>query len=118
VLGVFPRAVVSRRDHDPDKIFTGAVGIRYYFVFTFIFAAVIIVATVIGAIRNQGHGYYPILKLSKFWRGDSHPRDFADADVLLTRETPRSSTSSFNQESHTRRTKSKNLRIQSRSIFT
>ena len=27
----------------------------------------IIVATVIGAIRNHGHGYYPILNLSKFW---------------------------------------------------
>lgn len=49
------------------RIFTGAVGIRYYFVFTFIFAAVIIAATVIGAVRNHGHGYYPILDLSKFW---------------------------------------------------
>ena len=49
------------------RIFTGAVGIRYYFVFTFIFAAVIIAATVIGAVRNHGHGYYPILNLSKFW---------------------------------------------------
>ena len=49
------------------RIFTGAAGIRYYFVYTFIFAAIIGVASVIGAVRNQGHGYYPILDLSKFW---------------------------------------------------
>ena len=49
------------------RIFTGAAGIRYYFVYTFIFAAVVGIATAIGAIRNQGHGYYPVLNLSKFW---------------------------------------------------
>ena len=49
------------------RIFTGAAGLRYYFVYTFIFAGIIGIATAIGAKRNQGHGYYPILNLSKFW---------------------------------------------------
>ena len=49
------------------RIFTGAAGLRYYFVYTFIFAGIIGIATAIGAIRNQGHGYYPILDLNKFW---------------------------------------------------
>ncbi|MEN6634833.1 MAG: MBOAT family O-acyltransferase [Clostridiaceae bacterium] len=49
------------------RIATGAAGIRYYYVFTFLFAAVIGVATLIGAVKNQGHGYYPLLDLSKFW---------------------------------------------------
>ncbi len=49
------------------RIFTGAAGIRYYFVYTFIFAGIIGIATAIGAVKNQGHGYYPILDLSRFW---------------------------------------------------
>ena len=27
----------------------------------------IAIATAIGAIKNHGHGYYPVLDLSKFW---------------------------------------------------
>ena len=49
------------------RIATGAAGIKYYYIFTFLFAAVIGVATLIGAVKNQGHGYYPLLDLSKFW---------------------------------------------------
>lgn len=49
------------------RIATDAAGIKYYYVFTFLFAAVIGVATLIGAVKNQGHGYYPLLDLSKFW---------------------------------------------------
>jgi len=49
------------------RIVTGAAGVQYYFVFTFIFAAIIGIATVVGVIKNQGHGYYPVLNLQKFW---------------------------------------------------
>jgi alginate O-acetyltransferase complex protein AlgI len=49
------------------RIVTGASGIRYYFVYTFVFAAIIGIATAIGSIRNHGHGYYPILNLNRFW---------------------------------------------------
>ena len=49
------------------RIVTGAAGVHYYFVFTFIFAAIVGVATVIAVVKNQGHGYYPVLNLSKFW---------------------------------------------------
>lgn len=49
------------------RIVTGAAGVHYYFVFTFIFAAIIALASVVGMRRNQGHGYYPVLNLSKFW---------------------------------------------------
>lgn len=49
-----------------QRILTGADGISYYFVYTFIFAALIIVASVIGSVKNNGHGYYPLLDFSKF----------------------------------------------------
>jgi len=49
------------------RICTGASGIEYIYVFTFLFAAVIGVATVIGSLRNHGHGFYPLLDFSKFW---------------------------------------------------
>ena len=61
------------------RIFTGAAGIRYYFVYTFIFAGIIGIATAIGAIRNQGHGYYPILNLERFW-----PKVVLILAILLT----------------------------------
>lgn len=50
-----------------SRIWTGAGGVQYYYVFTFIFAAIIALASIIGVRNNQGHGYYPILNLSKFW---------------------------------------------------
>lgn len=50
-----------------SRIVTGAGGIRYYSVFTFVFAGVIAIATAIGAVKNQRHGFYPVLDLSKFW---------------------------------------------------
>ena len=49
------------------RIVTGAVGVHYYFVFTFLFAAIVGVATVIAVVKNQGHGYYPVLNLNRFW---------------------------------------------------
>jgi alginate O-acetyltransferase complex protein AlgI len=49
------------------RIVTGAGGIQYYYVFTFLFAGVIAIATAIGAVKNHGHGYYPVLDLNKFW---------------------------------------------------
>ena len=49
------------------RIVTGAAGVQYYFVFTFLFAAIIGVATVIAVVKNHGHGYYPVLNLNKFW---------------------------------------------------
>jgi alginate O-acetyltransferase complex protein AlgI len=49
------------------RIVTNASGIRYYFVFTFVFAAIIGIATTIASIRNHGHGYYPILNTDRFW---------------------------------------------------
>lgn len=50
-----------------SRIATGAEGIRYYYVFTFLFVGVIAIATAIGAVKNQRHGFYPVLDLSKFW---------------------------------------------------
>ena len=61
------------------RIFSGASGVQYYFVFTFIFAAVIGVATIVGVVKNQGHGYYPVLNLKKFW-----PKVFLLLVILLT----------------------------------
>jgi len=49
------------------RIVTGASGVQYYFVFTFLFAAIIGVATAIAVVKNHGHGYYPVLNLNKFW---------------------------------------------------
>lgn len=49
------------------RIVTGAGGIQYYYVFTFLFAGVIAIATAIGVVKNHGHGYYPVLDLNKFW---------------------------------------------------
>jgi TRAP-type C4-dicarboxylate transport system permease small subunit len=49
------------------RIVTGAAGIGYHFVFTFVFAGIIALASVVGYQRNQGHGYYPLLDLSRFW---------------------------------------------------
>ncbi|HWQ98165.1 MAG TPA: MBOAT family O-acyltransferase [Clostridia bacterium] len=49
------------------RIVTGASGVQYYFVFTFLFAAIVGVATVIAVVKNQGHGYYPVLNLNRFW---------------------------------------------------
>lgn len=58
----FPDAIIIL-----SRIVTGAGGVQYYFVYTFLFAAIIGVATAIGSARNDGHGYYPLLDLSKFW---------------------------------------------------
>lgn len=49
-----------------QRILSGATGIQYYFVFTFLFAAIIIIATLIGSVRNHGHGYYPLLDFNRF----------------------------------------------------
>ena len=49
-----------------SRIVTGAAGVQYYFVFTFLFAAVIGIAMAIGSARNGGHGFYPLLDLRKF----------------------------------------------------
>lgn len=50
-----------------QRILTGAVGVQYYFVYTFVFAVIILAFTVIGSVTNRGHGYYPVLDLSRFW---------------------------------------------------
>jgi alginate O-acetyltransferase complex protein AlgI len=50
-----------------QRILTGAGGVQYYFVYTFVFAAIILAFTAIGSVTNRGHGYYPVLDLSKFW---------------------------------------------------
>ncbi|MDP3447726.1 MAG: MBOAT family protein [Eubacteriales bacterium] len=49
------------------RIASGAAGIRYHYVFTFVFAGIIAIASAIGYNRNQGHGFYPLLDLSRFW---------------------------------------------------
>ena len=49
------------------RIATGAPGIRYYYVFTLVFAVLIALASAVGYRRNAGHGFYPVLDLSRFW---------------------------------------------------
>ena len=49
------------------RIVTGAGGIQYYYFFTYLFVAIIAMATAVGVIQNQGHGFYPLLPLDRFW---------------------------------------------------
>ena len=84
MLGVFPRAVVSRRDHDPDKNLHRRgwhpVLFRLYVYFR-------------GGDhrcnrdRRNSKSRTRVLSHSEFEQilaeGDSHPRNFTDADVLL-----------------------------------
>ncbi len=49
------------------RILTNADGIRYYYVYTFIYAAIIAAAYAVGSLKNRGNGFYPLLDFSKFY---------------------------------------------------
>ncbi|NLI53881.1 MAG: MBOAT family protein [Clostridiales bacterium] len=49
------------------RILTNAGGVHYYYVFTFIYGAIIAAAFAVGALRNNGNGFYPLLDFSKFY---------------------------------------------------
>lgn len=49
-----------------SRILTNADGVQYYYVFTFIYGLIIAAAFAIGARKNNGDGFYPLLDFSKF----------------------------------------------------
>ncbi len=49
-----------------SRILTNADGVRYYYVFTFIYAAIIGIAFAVGIVKNRGNGFYPLLNFNRF----------------------------------------------------
>lgn len=49
------------------RIVTFADGIHYIYSFTIIYGMVIVVCHLYGALKNNGQGIYPVLKLNRFW---------------------------------------------------
>lgn len=49
-----------------SRILTNADGIHYYYIYTFIFAAIIGIAYLVGIVKNNGNGFYPVMNLNRF----------------------------------------------------